>query len=262
MTETFEASLQQMETRIAAAERQAKAVLSRLSRARRNATLGDINAMVGHIAQAPDDAERLSRALTELSGSAPFDIAQSMSDGSYVQELQAEAARQGVTIMDRDGRLSAFPFLLKLEPRLPAVRIGRKALRAIRPSYLVRSLKAAQQGAKFNASGFLEQILRAYQHLASSWTPSNTADGPVVSLSRIHALLTLLPMAAAEYPREAFACDLLRLNRAPDIRTKDGFGFAFAAATGSKGPERITAYDEDGTQHIFVGVQFLLPENS
>ncbi len=166
----------------------------------------------------------------------------------------AEAARQGVTINERDGRLSAFPLVLKLDVKTQSVRVGRKMVRAIRPSALVKSLKVAQQAGRFNAAGFLEQLWRAYQHLVpSSWKPQGGSDGPAVSLSQIYALLTLLPAAAADYPREAFGCDLLRLNRAPDTRTKGGLGFALPASTGSKGQDRLTVYDERGGEHIFVG---------
>jgi hypothetical protein len=72
-------------------------------------------------------------------------------------------------------------------------------------------------------------------------------------------LLTLLPAAAADYPREVFVCDLLRLNREPDTRTRGGLGFSLPASTGSKGQDRLTVYDERGVEHIFVGIRFVAP---
>ena len=258
MSAELEPALADLEVRMDEAERLAKNALARLKRARRMAAIGDINGIAAQLEQAPDAADRAAAAFRGLIGSFAYNAGDAFADGTYSAELMAEAKRQGVTIVDRDGRLSAFPLLLKLDAKTPGVRVGRKTVRAIRPSALVKSLKAAQQAGGFNAAGFLEQLWRAYLHLVpSGWNPRNGSDGPAVSLSQIHTLLTLLPAAAAEYPREAFVCDLLRLNRAPDTKTKAGLGFALPASTGSKGQDRLTVYDESGGEHIFVGIRFL-----
>lgn len=260
MATELESVLSELETKLAEAERQANGVLGRLKRARRLAAIGDINGVATQLEQAPEAADRLATAFKALDGSFAYSAEEAFASGTYLTELMAEAARQGVAIIERDGRLSAFPLVLKLDAKTPGVRVGRKMVRAIRPSALVRSLKAAQQAGRFNAAGFLEQLWRAYQHLVPpGWKPRDGLDGPIVSLSRVHALLTLLPAAAADYPREAFACDLLRLNREPDTKTRGGLGFSLPASTGSKGPDRLTVYDERGGEHIFVGVRFLPP---
>ena len=64
------------------------------------------------------------------------------------------------------------------------------------------------------------------------------------------------PAAAADYSREEFACDLLRLDRAPDTRTRSGHGFSLPASTGSKGRNRLTMFDEEGDERVFVGIRF------
>lgn len=260
MSTELEPALSEVETRLDEAERQAKSLLTRLKRARRMAAIGDINGVVSQLEQAPDAADRLATAFRSLDGAFIYDAEAAFSDGTYVAELKQEAERQGLTLVERDKRLSAFPLILKLDPRTPGIRVGRKMVRAIRPSALVKSLKAVQLTGRFNAAGFLEQLWRAYQHLAPSpWKLQNASDGPTVSLSQIHALLTLLPAAAADYPREAFVCDLLRLNREPDTKTRTGWGFNLPASTGSKGQDRLTVYDERGAEHIFVGIRFLAP---
>lgn len=260
MSANLEPALAEFETRMSEAERLAKGLLGRINRARKLAAIGDISGVSSQLEPAPDAADRLAGAVRSLDGSLTYNTEAAFSDGTYVAELMAEATRQGVTMVERDGRLSAFPLVLKLDAKVPGVRVGSKMVRAIRPSALVKSLKAAQLAARFNAGGFLEQLWRAYQHLVPpSWKPSDSADGPSVSLSRIYTLLTLLPAAAADYPREAFACDLLRLNRAPDTRTRGGLGFNLPASTGSKGQDRLTVYDERGAEHIFVGIRFLTP---
>lgn len=258
MSTELEPALAALEARMDEAERLAKSALGRLKRARRMAAIGDIAGIAAQLEQAPDAADRAATSFRALGGSFAYNAEDAFADGTYTAELMAEAKRQGVTIVNRDGRLSAFPLLLKLDAKAQGVRVGRKTVRAIRPSALVKSLRAAQQAGGFNAAGFLEQLLRAYLHLVpSGWTSRSRADGPAVSLSQIHTLLTLHPAAAADYPREAFVCDLLRLNRAPDTRTKSGLGFTLPASTGSKGQDRLTVYDESGGEHIFVGIRFL-----
>jgi hypothetical protein len=260
MSTELEPALSELDTRMVEAERQAKGLLARLKRARRMVAIGDINGVAAQLEQAPEAADRLVTAFRALDGSFTYDAEEAFTSGTYVAELKAEAARQGVTLVERDGRLSAFPLVLKLDARATGVRVGRKMVRAIRPSALVKSLKAAQQAGRFNAAGFLEQLWRAYQHLApSGWKPTGGSQGPSVSLSQIHTLLTLLPAAAADYPREVFVCDLLRLNREPDTRTRGGLGFSLPASTGSKGQDRLTVYDERGVEHIFVGIRFVAP---
>ena len=260
MSTELEPALSELETRMVEAERQATGLLSRLKRARRMAAIGDINGVSSQLEPAPEAADRLATAFRSLDGSFAYNAEDAFTSGTYVGELKAEAARQGVTLVERDGRLSAFPLVLKLDSRIPGVRVGRKMVRGIRPSALVKSLKALQQAGRFNAASFLEQLWRAYQHLVPpGWKPQHGSDGPSVSLSQLYALLTLLPAAAADYPREAFVCDLLRLNRAPDTRTRGGWGFTLPASTGSKGQDRLTVYDERGAEHIFVFIRFLAP---
>ncbi len=69
----------------------------------------------------------------------------------------------------------------------------------------------------------------------------------------------MLPEAEAAYPRDAFAVDLLRLDRAPDTTTRDGRGFALPASTASKGRNVLRVYDESGDEHVYAGIRFTPP---
>jgi hypothetical protein len=260
---SIEVALTALDGALASGERQAKAALGQVRRLRRLCRAGDLAALGAQLAQAPALAEELAETLRGTSGGVAYDAERSFADGSYLAELRAEAARRGVVLSEREGRLAAFPFLLKLDARTPGVKIGRKLHRGIRPQALVKLLVAAQAAAKFNARAFLDQLWKAYAVLAPGvqpgWTANTPGDGPVVGVLALHEVLTLLPAAAGEYPRDAFACDLLRLNRAPDTTTGRGRGFTLPASTGSKGRERLTAYDEAGDEHVFVGIRFLAP---
>lgn len=263
MTMSLEATLIDLDGWLVEMEKQANAVLGRLKRLRRLAAIGDIGALATQLAQAPDATDRLTQVVRETATSFAYDADAAFSNGTYLQELQVEAGRQGVILIERDGRLSAFPLLLKLDPKVPGVRVGRKMQRGIRPAVLVRTLRAAQEASRFNASAFLEQVWRAYATVAPAiqpgWAQAAGSNGPAVPLTRIHDVLTLMPVAATDYPREAFATDLLRLNRAPDTRTSRGFSFDLPASTGSKGRDRLTVYDEAGAEHVLVAIRFLAP---
>lgn len=260
---SIETALTALDTALESGERQAGAALAQVRRLRRLCQAGDLAALGAQLAQAPALAERLAETLRGTAEGVAYDAEQAFADGSYLAELRAEAARRDVVLSERDGRVTAFPFLLKLDGRAPGVKIGRKLHRGIRPSALLKLLKAAQTAAKFNARGFLDQLWKAYTVLAPAvqpgWTANAPGEGPVVGVIGLHEVLTLLPAAASEYPRDAFACDLLQLNRAPDTTTARGRGFTLPASTGSKGRERLTAYDETGEEHVFVGIRFLPP---
>ena len=91
-------------------------------------------------------------------------------------------------------------------------------------------LKKAQDSAAFNAEAFLETLFKAATHLARTDPRSDEpGEGAVVPLLDIYELLTLRPGAASDYPREAFAVDILRLDRLPDARTKRGHHFSLGS---------------------------------
>ena len=257
VNETLESQITNLDQLLAEAEKQGKALLARVRGLRKKANAGELAALAGLFDPIPRQAEQFGLSVGAARDSLSYDATTALADGSYLAELQAEAQAQGVVLTERDGRLTAFPLLLKLEAKIPAVRIGRKLERGIRPSVLVRRLRQAQAASRFDAARFLGQLFDAYAYLARiaqpAWRADQAGDGPVIALNDIHALLTLLPAAAADYSREAFACDLLRLNRAPDTRTSSGHRFTLPASTGRN---RLTVYDEHGAQHVYVGVRF------
>ena len=165
--------------------------------------------------------------------------------------------------MRRDGRVTAYPVALRLDGRAQGVRIGRRLERRIRPSFLAAQLKALQQRPeRFNARQFLDRLFRLYASHARaedpSWRPTRPGQGPLVPLAELHDDLTVLPAAAADYPQEEFAADLLRLDRQPDATGGQGHRFELGGSTGRKGGKRLTLFDEAGEQHDFYAIRFIL----
>ncbi len=257
MSTNLDAELVRLDAALGAAEKQATAVLSGLRALRRQAATGVLAGLPRKLEQLPASARPLTDALLTASTSFAYDAEAAFADGSYLRELQAAAVAKGLVLVERDGRITAFPLLLKLEPASPGVRVGRKLERQIRPGVLTGLLKKAQESSAFSAEGFLEMLFKAATNLARADTRADEPrPGAVVPLLDIYEMLTLRPGAAAEYPREAFAVDLLRLDRAPDTTTRRGYRFSLPASTGSKGRARLTVYDERGAEHVYVGIAF------
>ena len=245
---------------LAEAERHAKAALATVRALRKAAALGTIGAFDKSFDQAPRQIEQLNAALAAARTGFAYDVEAAMESGAYTAELRAATDAAGVVLIERDGRLSAFPLLLKLEPRAAAVRIGAKLNRNLNPAVVAAVLRKAQATQTFRPTQVLETVFAAYRHIAPGlqpgWRDTTAGVGPVVPLLDLHDALTVLPEAAAAYSREAFACDLLRLNRAPDTTTRGGHGFALAAATATKGRNMLRVYDEAGVETVFAGISF------
>ena len=257
----IEAGFAGLEQRLLDADRRAASLHAAIRKGLRAAREGSAAALPDALAQARRQVGDVAAALEQAGMLAVPDMAEAFRDGSFAAELKAQAEGRGVRLVEREGRISAFPVIVRLEPRSQAVRFGRKLERRVRPSFLAGLLQAVQQRPdRFQARAFLDRLFVAYRALAAGIEPGCRAEsgtaGPLVPLLDLHALLTVLPAAAADYPVEEFAADLLRLDRAPDATTGEGHRFAFAAATGTKGRKRVTVFDEQGGQHEYFAIRF------
>ena len=253
-TASLEATLDAWETSLARLEQQASQVLraaKQLRKAAQDGALAGVGVAQGALRQG---AAQLMESIARDAEMPAIDIPAAFENGSFLTELSHAAAVAGVTLVQRDGRVTAYPVVLRLEPRTLGVRVGRKLERRLRPSVLAQQLKVLQQrSGRFNARSFLDRLLRGYSVLAPDW---RSGEGPLVALAALHDVLTLLPAAAADYPMEEFLVDLLRLDREPDARSGRGHRFELGGSTGTKGARRLTVYDETGTQHDYYAVRF------
>ena len=175
----------------------------------------------------------------------------------YPEELRAAAAAAGISFTERDGRLYAFPLLLKIEPKDMAVRVGKKLERRIRPKQLVALLAAIQRRPqRFSEARFLDLIYKTYERIVRpEWRKTEKGLGPVVPLADIHAVLTLLP--GSEYPIEEFGRDLLLLDRKPELRTREGHQFRFPGSALARERQPVKVYDEEGRERMYFGLAFV-----
>jgi hypothetical protein len=262
----IEAGFAALEQRLADADRRAAVLHAAIRKGLRAAREGTAGALPDALAQSRRQVGEVAAALEQVAGLPVPDIGAGFRDGSFVAELKTQALESGVRLVEREGKISAFPVIVRLEPRAQAVRFGRKLERRVRPSFLAGLLRAVQlRPDRFQARAFLDRLFAAYRPLAAGiepqWRPEAGGAGPLVPLLDLHAQLTILPVAAADYPVEEFAADLLRLDRAPDATTAAGLRFAFSAATGTKGRKRVSVFDEQGGQHEYFAIRFTSEPN-
>lgn len=256
MMAQFEEALADLESSVAEAQKRADALTKSLRRVLHAARSGNVQQIERGLAQLPALGTDAAAAVGELSDHWRFDVRAYLEDG-YLDELSRQAAEAGLSVFERDGRIYAFPLIMRLIPAEAAVRIAKRTERGIRPKALVRQLAAFQKRPqRLIEQRFLDLLYRAYQRLAGSdWRRIERGPGPAMVLAEMHEVLTLLP--GADYPLEEFGRDLLLLDRQPDLRSRDGSAFAFAGSTLGRTAKRVTIYDELGNSREFIAIQFV-----
>ena len=171
---------------------------------------------------------------------------------SYLEEFLDAAKAGGLAIQRRDEGLVAFPSILRILPSERAVRINRKKVQAVRPSHVVKRLKAIQaRKPKASPEQFLEVLHRAYRFFTGH------EYGKTVALSGIYDALTLLPGSAASYDQTDFVRDLFLLDRSGAVRTKSGAVCSLPASTGTKGAKgKLSFAGPDGEAVTYYGIRF------
>ena len=255
MASEFEGELGALDARLEKAQKAAEGLVSGLKRVRRAARFGQVSEIVKGLAGIDGRIADAQSAARGLSGAWTFDASSYMADGRFLADLKAAAAEQSLAMFERDGRIYCFPLILRIDANQSAVRVGRKIERRIRPGELVRLVADSQKRPqRFKEEAFLDLVWRTYRRLLGrEW--NGTDPGRVVALIDIHDTLTLLP--GADYPREEFACDLLLLDRRPDLRTHGGDRFEFPRGTTTKGVRPLIVYDEQGAERVYYGIRFV-----
>ena len=256
-------SLAEWDTRIQAAERQVEALLSALRAVARVSHLGQVRSIPEVVRSAREKAAVIEATIDAATQPPSLDLPAAFADGSYGRELEAAVADAGGRLVAGEGgRLIAFPLLLQLDVDSLSIRVGRQRERRLRPSVLARRLAGMQKKQRrFDPRRFLDRLFKPYRLLAKAqghdWAPERDEDGPFVRLSELHDILTLLPAAAIDYPRDAFLIDLLDLDVHPDATSTRGHGFVFAASSGTRGAQVLSGYDRQGVRHDYFAIRFV-----
>ena len=132
---TLEATLTAWEQQLGGLERQATAVLRAARRLRKAAQEGAVAGFATAITAVRDDAAKLQEAVAQAANPPAIDAGEKFADGTFLAELAEAAAAASVTLVQRDGRITAYPVVLRLEPRDPR-RAHRPQARAPHPPQL------------------------------------------------------------------------------------------------------------------------------
>ncbi len=171
---------------------------------------------------------------------------------SFPTELLEAARADNVQIHRLDEGYLVYPTILRIFPSDRSVTIDRTRVQAVRPSRLLKALKAIQSAKpKISSEQFLELLHRAYRLIAAK------DYGQTIALAAIYETLTLLPGSASSYGQTEFARDLFLLDRSGVTRTKSGATISLPASTGTKGGKgSFTFVSPDGEAITYYGIQF------
>ena len=180
---------------------------------------------------------------------------------SYGVELQGEAEKKGVQVIEQDGRLIAHPLVVRVLPGERAIRIDRRQTSTIRPSKVVADLEKLQKSpARFRPQPFLESLYDAYLALSQRDTADRLklgSAGQVVRLDRIYNLFTGLPGSKRDYSQLDFARDLYSLQESGVREVRAGARVSFPASTGTRSARgAISFVGPSGESVLYYGIQF------
>jgi hypothetical protein len=253
----LESALVALEAKIATAQKAVNGLSKAIKAVGKAAQLGQIADIQKRLSAIEGNVREAETASHELAMAWSFDATNYL-DQDFLDDLNAAAIEAGVKLFVKEGRVYAFPLLLRLLPREGAVRIGKKLERRLRPKVLAAHLAAMQKRPqRFSEQKFLDLLYRAYQYLAGpEWRRTTSGAGPTIPLADIYAALTLLP--SSDYSIEEFGRDLLLLDRRTDLRTKEGFRIGFpGSALAREKVQRVAVYDEDGQERVYIGLSFI-----
>jgi hypothetical protein len=251
---TFESGFADTERAAAAATKVVATLASALKHLQRAALEGDISKMRKASERLALLVESAQQEVANARAAWPFvpEAEVTYLHNSYPREIIEMARMEGIEIQQRDNGLVVFPSILRVLPTERAVRIDRKKTQAVRPSRLLRTLKAVQaRKPRFAPEQILEVLHRAYRLLVAK------DYGATVALSSIYQALTLLPGTTSAYSQTDFARDLFLVDRSGLTHTKSGARVSLPASTGtkeSKGTYSFTA--PDGETTTYYGIRF------
>ena len=183
-----------------------------------------------------------------------FDEQSYFVSGGYAKEVLGLAAVEGVKVYESDDRILSYPAIVQISASDSSVVIDKKRDRSVRPSVLVRTLKALQsKPPKFKAEAFLESLAVAYDLLVAK---AAAHDESVQKLTDVYAGFTMLPGSARDYTKQEFARDMYLLDQSGVVTAKDGRLLQLPASALTRGSAGITTVSRSGQEKVYAGISF------
>lgn len=256
---TFEAGFSSIERALDDVDRRLRELQAQSRKLRGAARNGDLRPLRDGRARIAQTESQLAEAIDRANAAWPFDETAEVEylRGPFAAELVAAAAASGVEIHDSDGRLLAFPALLRIDAAGRRVRLNNRQSSSLRPSAIVAALQAIRaKGDGFNAQAFANMLYRAWR----VHTKHHDQGVRQVGLVEVHETLTLLPAARKDYDLTDFGRDLLLLDES-GVRTVTADKATHTlsllrASTSSKGGRYVRTVDRGGAQVGYAAIDF------
>lgn len=222
------------------------------------ANVGDFQKLRLALNEANETATRFHQELEETVHNWNFDEEAYLSSPAFQRDLLVMAEQMGVDLIEHEGTLYAYPALIRVHPKDKAVTIDRVREVRLRPSLLVKRLKALQNKPyRFKPHEFLAILYSAYSIAVGIRGKHLLGTGIVIPLMEIYELLTMLPRQSFEYTRQEFARDLYFLDKSGVTQTKKGHLLHFHASTGVKDPTKtLSVITQGGRLRTYYGTSF------
>ncbi|MCY3874989.1 MAG: hypothetical protein OXF88_11945 [Rhodobacteraceae bacterium] len=240
----FEQACNETEQAAEDARKSAARVVSQARALMKAAQTGNVSAIKRCRSKLHEVARELEQDVSNATLSWPYSEEEEADffGGQFILALKEAANEKGLIINERDDFLVSYPSLLRINPKECAVRLDKKKVATVRPSFLANLLLANQKRKSgFTPARFLESLYQVYRDVEGPKRARRKSQGtffddqrPVVPLIRIYKLMTSLPGSAAEYNRTDFARDLYILDSDGPHETRSGAKVAFPSSTGAR----------------------------
>lgn len=256
---SLEAVLAEMETRASGLIKTAGHMATVCRKLRDAARVGDLNKLRKCLDESGQALLALGCDLVKAQETWKVDESAYLAGHAFRRELLAMAAQFGVAMYEHDGYLFSYPVLLKILHKECMVAIDRVRENRLRPSVLVKKLKAVQnKPLRFKPQGFLDMLYSAYSIVVAGRGKHLVGTGTVIPLLEIYQLLTLLPWQSAEYTRQEFGRDLYLLDKSGVTTTRKGYRINFHASTGVRDASKtLTVIAQGGREKTYYGISFV-----
>lgn len=253
-SQNLEGALEDIERAADAVVRAAAAVLAEAKRVKAAAASGQLRALGQSLDSVTRLADLASESATDMKAGWTIDEQEYFASGAYTAEVLAIAAEEGLSAFESDDRILSYPAIVSLSFSDTAVLIDKTKDRRVRPSVLVRTLKALQaKPPKFKPEAYLEALAAAYDLVVAH---RSLNQGAAVKLVDVYNVLTVLPGSARDYSRQELARDLYLLDQSGITRTRDGRELELPASALTRGSGVLKTVTRSGQEKIYAGISF------
>lgn len=253
-SQNLENALDDLERAADASVRAAAAVLAEAKRVKAAAASGQLRALGQSLDSVTRLADVAAAAARDMRAGWTFDEQEYFASGAYTAEVLDAAAAEGLSAFESDDRILSYPAIVSLSMSDTAVLIDKTKDRRVRPSVLVRTLKALQaKPPKFKPEAYLEALAAAYDLVVAH---RRVNPGGTVKLADVYTVLTVLPGSSRDYSRQELARDLYLLDQSGITRTKDGRELELPASALTRGSGVLRTVTRSGQEKVYAGISF------